>query len=236
MSALATMLRERREEFDAHHSLAVSLEDEIFGGEDISIGGTRLSARHLMTMKSGLIIHLYNVVEATMTRATRLVGAAFGTVPPKTWSAAARKEWLREHGVARVQGGDESRLDSMEALSTKLLAEGPLGYQAIRKPPGSWTDASIGTFCYRLGVTVAIGPELHRKMAKMVELGDKTPMEFLADRRNDVAHGHRTFEEGAHDLTLARIRHIAETTFEFMELIANSFQDYVDQKRFVATP
>lgn len=235
MSVLETMLRDRREEFDAHHALAVSLEDQIFRGEDLSIGSTRLSARHLMTMKSGLIVHLYNVVEAVMTRATKIVGNAFGTVPPKTWSAAARKEWLREHGVARIEGDADTRLRSFQTFSAKLLAEEPLGPQAIRKPPGSWTDKSIGTFCHRLGVGVQIEPDLHRKMAKKDDLGEKTPMAFLADRRNDVSHGHRTFEDGANDLTLGRIREIADTTFEYMELVAIAFQEYVDQKLFVTT-
>jgi hypothetical protein len=234
MTVLYTMLEERAEEFNTHYALAVSLEDKIFGGEDVSIGSTRLSVRHLLTMKSGLIVHLYNVLEAMMSQATQIVGSAFGTVPPKSWSENARREWLREHGVARVEGGSDARLRQVETFSVNLLADGPLGPQVIRKPPGSWTDRSIGLFAERLGVQLAIQPDLYRKLADKDYLGEKSPLAFLADRRNDLAHGHRTFEDGARDLTLAQIREIADVTIEYLELVAISFQDYVDQKHFVA--
>lgn len=234
MTALLTMLRERAEEFETHYALAVSLDAKIFGGEDVSIGSTRLSVRHLLTMKSGLIVHLYNVLEAMMSQATKLVGSAFGTVPPRTWSENARREWLREHGVARIEGGADTRLKQIEAFSINLLADDPLGPQMIRKPPGSWTDESIGLFAKRLGVQLQIEPDLYRKLAKKDYFGEKSPLAFLADRRNDLAHGHRTFEDGAKDLSLAQVREIADVVLEFMELVAIGFQTYVDQKHFVA--
>lgn len=234
MTALLTMLRERAEEFDTHHALAVSLEDKIFGGEDVSIGSTRLSVRHLLTMKSGLVVHLYNVIESVMSHSMRLVGGAFGTVPPRTWSERARREWLREHGVARVEGGVDSRLRQIELASINLLSDGPLGPQVVRKPPGTWTDASIRQFADRLGVQLQISPDLYRRLAKKDYLAEKSPLVFLADRRNDLAHGHRTFEDGGRDLTLAQIREIADVGIDFMELVATSFQIYVDQKHFVA--
>ena len=234
MTALLTMLRERAEEFDTHYVLAVSLEDKVFGGENVSIGSTRLSVRHLRTMKSGLIVHLYNVLEAVMSQATKMVGSAFGTVPPRVWSEDARREWLREHGVARIKGGAETRLKQIEAFSINLLTDGPLGPQMIRKPPGSWTDESIALFAKRLGVELQIEPALYKKLAKKDYFGEKSPLVFLADRRNDLAHGQRTFEDGAKELTLAQVREIADVVLEFMELVATSFQAYVDQKHFVA--
>jgi hypothetical protein len=181
-----------------------------------------------------LIVHLYNVLEAVMSQATKMVGSAFGTVPPRTWSENARREWLREHGVARIEGGADTRLKQIELFSINLLTDGPLGPQMIRKPPGSWTDKSIGRFAERLGVRLQIEPDLHRKLAKKDYFGEKSPLAFLADRRNDLAHGQRTFEDGAKDLTLAQVREIADVVIEFMTLVATSFQTYVDQKHFVA--
>ena len=233
MTALLSMLRDRAEEFDTHHTLAVSIEDKIFGGEDVSIGSTQLSVRHLLTMKSGLIVHLYNVVEAVMSQATKMVGSAFGTVPPRTWSENARREWLREHGVARIDGGADARLKKIEVFSINLLTDGPLGPQVIKKPPGSWTDKTIGIFAIRLGVNLEISPELYSKMAKKDYFGEKSPLAFLADRRNDLAHGLRSFEDGGTNLTLPQIREIADVALEFLELVVIAFQAYVDQKRFV---
>src|SRR5271170_6282441 len=113
MTALHSSLDERREEFDTHFAVAVALEGRIFAGDDVSIGETKLSSRHLLTMKSGLIVHLYNIVEATMSAATELVENAVGTVPPRRWSENALREWLRENAVARVDGSEDSRLKSV---------------------------------------------------------------------------------------------------------------------------
>ncbi len=219
-----------------HYTFAVSLQEKIFSGDDVSLGSTRLSIRHLLTMQSGLIVHLYNILEALMSRATKMVEEAFGSVPPRTWSIDARREWLREHGVSRIEGGaEETRLKSFEMFSAKLLTDGPLGPQNIRKPSGTWNDRRIDTFAKRLGVPLQIEPDLYRKMAKKDHLGEKTPVTFLADRRNDLAHGLRSFEEGAKELTLANIREIADVTLEYMEVVVNAFQAYIDQKLFVAT-
>ena len=110
MTELRASLDERREEFDTHYTVASALEDRIFAGAEVSIGETKLSLRHLLTMKSGLIVHLYNIVEATMSGAIELIGGAVGTVPPRRWSRNALREWLREHGVERIDGGEDARL------------------------------------------------------------------------------------------------------------------------------
>ena len=232
MTELLTMVQERADEFNTHYAFAVSLQNGFFAGEPI--GSTRLSVQHLLTMNSGLIVHLYNVVEAVMSHATKIVESAFGTVPPKAWSDNARREWLREHGVARVEGNADTRLKQVESFSRRLLAERPLGSQPIRKPSGSWSDKNIGIFASRLGVNLPIQPDLYKKLAKRDSLGERGPLAFLADRRNDLAHGRRTFEGGAKDLTLALIREIADVALEYMTLVATSFQAYVDQRQFMA--
>lgn len=237
MTELRVSLDERRNEFDTHYTLAVALEDRIFAGDDVSIGETKLSSRHLLTMKSGLIVHLYNIVEATMSRTIKLVGDAVGTIPPQRWSQDALREWLREYAVARVDGSEDSRLKTVHNLSLLLLGQRPLGPQQFRKPSGTWTDKHVAIFARRLGVNLNLSDEMWRRIAPKPVYRDKSPLEFLADRRNAVAHGRRSFEEGASDLTLAEIREIADTTLDYLALVTAAFQDYVDQNRYmVALP
>ena len=148
MTVLLTMLRERAEEFDTHHALAVSLEDKIFGGENVSIGGTRLSVRHLLTMKSGLIVHLYNILESIMSQATKVVGSAVGTVPPRTWSESARRGWCgRATQTDRVvldqsshrwpvrAAGDQEALRELERQKHPPLRRATRRSPADRSPP-----------------------------------------------------------------------------------------------------
>ncbi|MEI8703504.1 MAE_28990/MAE_18760 family HEPN-like nuclease [Mesorhizobium sp. ISC15] len=233
MTAIRTSIDERREEFDTHYAVAVALEDRIFAGADVSIGETKLSSRHLLTMKSGLIVHLYNIVEATMFRATELVGSAVGTVPPRRWSENALREWLREYAVARVDGGEDSRLTTVHNISLRLLGDAALGPQQLKKPSGTWTDKHIAIFAERLGVEFRLSEAMWRRIAPRPEFRDKSPLEFLADRRNALAHGRRSFEEGANDLTLTQIREIADVTLDYVDEAAAAFQSYVDRSHYL---
>lgn len=236
MSELATSLSERREEFETHFAVAVALEDRIFAGDDVSIGEIKLSSRHLLTMKSGLLVHLYNIVESTMSRATSLVGSAFGAVPPHRWTEKALREWLRKNAVARIDGSEDARLDTVHGFSVLLIEGNPLGPQELKKPSGTWTDKNIAEFARRLGVSFPLNEELGRCIAPRSEFGDESPLEFLADRRNALAHGRRSFEEGAKDLTLAQIRDLADATLKYLDAAVEAFQGYVDQSHFVVSP
>ena len=77
--------------------------------------------------------------------------------------------------------------------------------------------------------------EMWRRIAQKPALGDTSPLEFLAERRNAIAHGRRSFEEGAKDLTLNDIGELANVTLDYLELAADAFQAYIDQKRYLAT-
>lgn len=229
---MKTLLTARREEFDTHFALARALQDRVFG-DDASLGEIMLSARHLMTMQSGLIVHLYNIVESTMTRATEMVGNAVGASAPRTWSENALREWLRVYAV-RVDGGEDNRLVTVHTASLKLLAESPLGPQKIGKPSGTWNDKLIATFAKRLGVPFEMPLEMWKRIEEQPKYGDKTPLGFLADRRNAIAHGRRSFEDGCNDLTLQEIRELADTTLDYLERAADAFHDYVDQRLYLA--
>jgi hypothetical protein len=59
-----------------------------------------------------------------------------------------------------------------------------------------------------------------------------SPLEFLADRRNAIAHGRRSFEDGASDLTLEDIGDLADVTLDYLELAVGAFQSYLDGQHF----
>lgn len=74
MTTLQTALEIRREEFDAHFALAHALEDRMMLEVDASLGTVTLSARHINTVKSGLVVHLYNIEEAIMNQVLQHLG------------------------------------------------------------------------------------------------------------------------------------------------------------------
>jgi hypothetical protein len=122
MTGLSDELVERREEFESHFGLAVALQDRMM--LDSSFGNINLSSRHLNTIKSGLIVHIYNIVEALMTRSMNELGAALGAFDPRQWTEQTLREWLRENIVDRTsEGNEDTRLSAAFENSSAYCAK-----------------------------------------------------------------------------------------------------------------
>lgn len=226
MTTLRTYLEVRKEEFDAHFTLAEALENRMILEE--SLGTVNLSVRHINTIKSGLIVHLYNIEEALMTQTLELIGSALGAVEPRRWTEHSLKEWLRESIVSRTaEGNEEGRLATVFHTSHLLLTQEILGPQKLKKPSGTWDDKVIATFNERMNISFTMPPEMWRRIAATPEYGDKTPMQFLANRRNAIAHGRRSFEDGAGDLMLNDIRKLADVTLDYLSFSVDAFESHI---------
>lgn len=229
MSVLTTSLAIRREEFDSHFALARALEDRMMLESDSSLGEVSLSARHINTLKSGLVIHLYNIEEALMTEALRLLGNALGAVEPRRWTENSLREWLRESVVSRLsEGSEDGRLNTVAASSSQLLTIAALGPQKLKKPSGTWHDKVIATFLARADIRFAMPGEMWVRIAPQPHYGDETPLQFLARRRNAIAHGTRSFEEGAHDLQLGDIKVLSDIVLDYLDYVAQAFHAHID--------
>ena len=229
MTTLRTALDIRREEFDAHFSLAKALEDRMILEDDSSLGGVSLTSRHINTIKSGLLVHLYNIEEALMSQALHFLGTALGSADPKRWNEYSLREWLRESVVSRIaESNEEGRLETVFNGSSQLLTMALLGPQKLKKPSGTWDDKAIATFIKRMSVKFRMPKAMWRRIAATPGFGDKTPLQFLAIRRNAIAHGRRSFEEGANDLELGDIRDLADVVLDYMGYVADSFQAHID--------
>lgn len=230
MPELRTELEGRREEFEAHFALTAALENRMM--LDASLGDVNLSVRHINTLKSGLIIHLYNIEEALMTEVLQFLGREIGNSDPKRWSEYSLKEWLRESIVRRMSdANEEGRLVAAYNASSMLLSAPSMGPINLKKPSGTWDDKVIATFSRRMNVVFNMPPEMWARIAAQTEYGEKTPLQFLAKRRNDIAHGRRSFEEGASDLGLNQIRKLADVTLDYLGHVADAFQGHIDNDR-----
>jgi hypothetical protein len=229
MTTLRTSLDTRREEFDAHFALAKALEDRMILELDAPIGPVSLSVRHINTIKSGLIVHLYNIEEAVMSQALQYLGGALGSSDPRRWTESSLREWLRESVVGRIaESNEDGRLETVYRTSTLLLTEPALGPQQLKKPSGTWDDKGIALFSRRMNVTFNMPPEMWQRIAASPAYGDKTPLQFLAERRNAIAHGRRSFEDGASDMGLAEIRTLADIVLDYIGHAADAFQSHID--------
>ncbi|GLS28208.1 MAE_28990/MAE_18760 family HEPN-like nuclease [Marinibactrum halimedae] len=235
MTTLISTLDEKKDDFNSHLTLASALEIHLVEGDVIPVGETVLTVRHLLTIKSGLVIHLYNIVEAIMTLTIEQIGNQVKSSSPNDWTENTLKEWLRTYASIGIEGNEDSRLEIVHKAALKLLNKESIQNLKFKKPSGTWSDKVIYQFSQRLNVNFRLDPEMHRKIAPAAKYGDQTPLEFLADRRNAIAHGRRNFEDGARDLSIQQISELADVTIEYMTAAVESFQQFIDEKKYMVS-
>lgn len=232
MREVLDYFEERRSEFDRHLFVARLLEARV--DNEVRNEDAQVEVRHVNTLKSGLLIHLYNIVEAVTTRTMNVVGRTVVTEKPKLWTDAVLKEWVRaviSDGEDRIGEGVVARLASLGAV----LASGnaPEAFM-VKGEPGSWDDAAIKKVAKRLGCPLVLSSAIKRAAFERVYLNEMTAMKYLASRRNAIAHGETTFEEGARDHTLDEIAGLAGRVLPFLKAVAESYEAFLDTKSYLA--
>jgi hypothetical protein len=224
---------ERESEFGRHMTVARLLEARVDDAVDDS--GGQIEVRHVNTVKSGLLIHLYNIVEAVSTRTMKVVGQTVVTEKPKLWTEAVLKEWVRAaiwDGGERLGDGAVTRLAQIGSVLAS--GEAPDSFE-VKGEPGSWDDAAIKKVALRLGCQLVLPRAIKRAAFEPAYLNEMTAMRYLASRRNAIAHGASTFEEGARDHTLDEIEELAGRVLPFLRAVAKSYETFLETRAYLAT-
>lgn len=233
MRDILAYLEEREAEFARHMKVARILEARVSDGETEE--NQRIEIRHINTVKSGLVIHLYNIVEAVTTRTLREIGLTIIADQPKRWTAQILKEWVRGEiwsGEERIGEGALTRLTN---VSHALVSGRSPPAFLIKGEPGSWDDTAIKKVADRLGCSLSLSPDIRRAAYERSYRNDTTAMGYLAQRRNDIAHGSTTFEEGVHDLTLNELSNLSEKVISYLRAVTESYQTFLDSKAYLGT-
>ena len=231
MREVLDYLEERRSEFERHLFIARLLESRVDDGADAD--AAQIEVRHVNTLKSGLLIHLYNIVEAVTTRTMDIVGQTIVTEKPKLWTQIVLKEWVRAaiwDGEGRLGDGAVTRLAGISGV----LASGdaPDAFK-IKGEPGSWDDDAIKKVAERLGCRLVLSSAIKRAAFEKIYRNEMTAMKYLASRRNAIAHGATTFEEGARDHTLDEISALAGRVIPFLKGVTESYEAFLESKAYL---
>ncbi|OIQ78579.1 hypothetical protein GALL_397120 [mine drainage metagenome] len=231
MRDVLAYLDERQEEFASHLSIARMLEARVAEGANGS--DLHVEVRHINTIKSGLLVHLYNIVEAVTTRTLQTVGRTVVTKRPALWTEPVLKEWVRAsvwNGEERIGDGAFNRLAGVSRTLVSGLAPDEF---VVKGEPGSWDDKAIKKVAERLGCRLAFTREISRAAFEKKYRNEATAMQFLADRRNDIAHGSTTFEEGARNMTLDDLEELAGRVLPFLKTVTECYQTYLDGEAYL---
>ena len=232
MNEVLSYLNERVKEFHSHLSIARMLELRI--DEGIVDGNIRVEVRHVNTVKSGLLIHLYNIVEAVTSRTLQEVGEAVVTEKPNLWTENLLSEWVRSevwNGEDRI--GDQA-MKRLTQVSSNLASGELLQAFLIKGEPGSWNDDAIKKVAVRLGCSLSLSPEVSHAAYERKYRNDTTALKYLADKRNAIAHGSSTFEEGANDLSIKELEELSDRILPYLKAVTESYQNFLVNKKYLA--
>lgn len=231
MRSYEELLSDRAGETESHLSLIEELTDAAIERKGVA-NLQRVEMEHVDVLKSGFLVHLYNVVEAVMTRILAEVEADVIRYPPAQWSISVRTEWVRS------RAGIEGELESDQRLSRTVrivneAIEGAVNVEFRVRHRGNWSDREIAAVSERLGCSLHVAPDVVRRACDERFQDDFAPMNYVRHKRNFLAHGNETFREGARQLGPRDLQRLRRTIVEYMESVASSFTSYLDGKSFL---
>ena len=233
MSVLTTYLNEREAELKDHLDLIGRLElraQEKFAFED----PLRVEVRHVLILKSGLMVHLYNVIEAIMSRALDQLSREVSKYHPRDYGDSWFSEWIRSSTRVEDGGAPQQILTRIEKTSRSLIQESGWDSLTIRAGAGNWDDKRISKIMEKLGIPLKLGRRL-KKEACGHYVDDLSRLCFIRKRRNDLAHGVLTFEEGAQDRSLEDLSGFVRIVASYLRVVVSCFEDFSKKGNFLAS-
>ena len=226
------LLRDRRKELQSHLKLIAELNDAAIARVGIA-NLERVEIEHVEILKSGFLVHLYNVVEAIMD--VILVELKKTTVqyPLAKWSIHVRREWVRvgagiEYGLASGE-----RLTRTSNVVEEAINGSVRGDFQFTSSAGTWSDEEIIRISQRLGCTLQIDPNVHKRACDIHFENNQAPMKFVRHKRNQLAHGAENFATGAKSLSPYDLERLYESVIAYISDVAASYTRYLDNKSFL---
>lgn len=207
MNAYEELLGERTDELKLHLALISELNAAAIARQGL-VNLERVEREHVEILKSGFLVHLYNVVEAVMDVVLIEVAKAAVRYSPGKWSEAILSEWVRARaGVERHLEPPERLTRTMNVLR-ETMGEA-VGVDFRIRSEGNWSDDEITKVCQRLGCALRIPHDVLNRACETPFQDNLAPMKFVRHKRNRLAHGNETFGSGASLLSPGDLERLA---------------------------
>lgn len=231
MREFTEILTERGDEIDKHLAFIKELSDRAVGrGGD---SGHPVDVEHVNILKSGFLIHLYNVVESVMAKVLEEVAENAKQHSPTDWCDGLLREWARGRAGFGKDINNDKRLSRIYDMLAETSGRSPL--QAVRIPAesGNWTDENVAKMAKFLGCDLAVDDPVRIAACEAVFENDMGPLKYVRHKRNRLAHGNESFRSAASHLTPERLDQLRSPVINYMRAVAYSFEQYLDGRCFL---
>jgi hypothetical protein len=194
-----------------------------------------ITAEQQRILYSSVYLHLYNLVESTMTRCVEAVSSAAheGKWKAKDLSPPIRKEWVRFKAKTHKDLSFDTRLTTVFQLLDELLESSSISeFQFERGGGGNWDDDAINEICLRLGFEISNSKKVYSAIKKPMR-NDAKALVLVKYFRNNLAHGKISFSQCAQDWTVPELKHLAEITANYLYEVVQRFVEFISKFEFI---
>lgn len=237
MAVLIDAFNERLAEVETYLDLLKMIEALAQNGPPKFEGADNpITTQQQKILYSSVYLHLYTLVESTMTRCIDSIANAAQT--NSAWKAgdlslALRTEWVRVTARTHVELTPQHRLESALVLCEHLVSALPIGNFVIEKGGGgNWDDDAIEAVSGRLGFRLQVSDPVYRNIKRRVK-DDLGPLGLVKRLRNQLAHGSISFTECADDVTVAWLVDLKDKTASYMREVVTHFVTYVEKHEYL---
>lgn len=228
---------ERVDEITQYLELVDAVERGAQGGIPlIGTAETRISVTQQRVLYSSTYLHLYNLVEATISLCIEAIEKAASQ--NRSYSAGdlsekMRREWARSTARTHVSLNPENRLDSVVDLCDHIVNMLPVDLVIDKDGGGNWDDEQIYEFSRRVGVELRISDEANRAAKRRIK-DDMGTLKLIKTLRNKLAHGNLSFGECGDGVAVADLVNLKDNTVCYLREVIDSFSHYISERLFLA--
>jgi hypothetical protein len=210
-------------------------------------GGTvTLQARNMTSMplgqssvhvlKAGVFLHLYNLVESTVTSGMEHIADQIksNSLLFQNLTEHWQRAWAK--GFAKLDedlGADRRLTVALEMCN--VIANG----MSIKIKPkiglGNLDDRRIEEIAKRYGIQLIIRPAVQKAVKHQV-LNELGFLGLVRQRRNDLAHGHDSFADIGRNYSITDLTRWSWATYQYLKELLGSFDVYVRASSFARPP
>lgn len=193
----------------------------------------RVDIAQIKILKSGSVVHMYNIVEATVARTLERLEAKVLEEHPRHYTNNIFELWVK--GAVKID--NELNLDKLRKRVVgvgRMLIDGEThGSLDIAKTDGNWDEERLDKLLSRLEIDLVLAPELRRLVREPVLNDNVTRLKLVRKLRNDLGHGFVTFEEGAASLAISDLQTMAFVTVAYCRSLVEAFDVYIYDRLFL---
>ncbi|WP_418139182.1 MAE_28990/MAE_18760 family HEPN-like nuclease [Oceanimonas smirnovii] len=236
MELVRSTFNDRVSDIDSYFDLVKNIEIAVgSGGANINVNGAsyRIRPEQQKIMYSGIYLHLYNLIESTVSQLLEAVERhASNNI---NGDVRLLSEDMRKLYVKSVANPNEAsynkRLENALELVEQVLSVRPLSLKIPLGGGGNWDYKEIKKISKSIGVNIELPHTVKSEMERPIR-NDKGPLRLIKEVRNDLAHGSLSFTECGENHVSRDFENLINIVKKYLEHVIDSYEDFIESSGY----